>query len=72
MFFYSSVQVNPRILNWGSLHIVYIRNMYRLTKVKPSWLSCPASFPFPNVLLFVLSKSVCFCYTVYIKSVFEV
>ncbi|MCK3964879.1 hypothetical protein HCC04_04860 [Streptococcus suis] len=23
MFFYSSVQVNPRILNWGSLHIVY-------------------------------------------------
>ncbi|MGC4430814.1 hypothetical protein [Streptococcus suis] len=24
MFFYSSVQVNPRILNWGSLHIVYI------------------------------------------------
>ncbi|AUW23303.1 hypothetical protein C6562_10415 [Streptococcus suis] len=24
MFFYSSVQVNPRILNWGSLHIVYM------------------------------------------------
>ncbi len=23
MFFYSSVQVNPRILNWRSLHIVY-------------------------------------------------
>ncbi len=26
MFFYSSVQVNPRILNWGSLHIVYLGN----------------------------------------------
>ncbi len=28
MFFYSSVQVNPRILNWGSLHIVYLKTVF--------------------------------------------
>ncbi len=32
MFFYSSVQVNPRILNWGSLHIVYREDLKELSE----------------------------------------
>uniref|UniRef100_UPI0005CF1164 DUF2726 domain-containing protein n=1 Tax=Streptococcus suis TaxID=1307 RepID=UPI0005CF1164 len=38
----SSVQVNPRILNWGSLHIVYklhnlVKDFTRLTEVEAKY-----------------------------------